>query len=92
MKQKFHIKHISSWSPLVQKLVQHCANFTMDNETFPIKGLFAIYYSYTSRMPKGIYEYTLVREGDSYILHEDGELVLYIELVEIHQLVNEPNY
>lgn len=89
MKQKFHIKHLSSWSPLVQKFLQHIAGHTEDSSTFPAKGLFMIYSAYTAR-PNGIYEYDLTRDGNAYLLHEDEELVLHIELIDVHELKEIP--
>lgn len=86
MTQKFIIKHLSSWSPLVQKLLQHVANSTNDSETFPLNSILTICVTYNSRLPKGIYEYDLRHEGSSWLLYEDDELVLHLELIEVYEL------
>lgn len=88
MRYKFHIKHLSSWSPLVQKILEHIANHTRDWEVFPAKAIEGIVQKYVDRVPKGIYDYELKRNGSEYMLFEDDECVLRIDLIEIHELQN----
>jgi len=82
MKQKFHITHLSSSNFLVQKVLNHIASFTNDNKIFPSGGLKEIVENYKN----GLYHYRLIQVENRYALLEDGELVLSMELIEVHEL------